>query len=308
MTYRIIYLFLVLLMVSSAESEEPLSLHLTGVPKVDLFSPNWLSSNNFSQTIMMQELLESSLPQEKSPWIASLLSLAVPGAGEVYAESYLKGALFFAVEAASWLVVYNFDKKGDQQTEFFQNYANTHWSAVRYVNWTMNNLSVLNPDLNAGDYDPLRGNPAADCEPPFSCVNWEELNRLERDVASGRTNGYTHVLPYYAEQQYFELIGKYDQFSRGWDDADLNDNNIPIRSNSQMYYAYARMRAKANDYYDVAGAFVSVVVVNHILSALDAYWSTARYNNALRAEVKMKMLPSPIGTIRVTEAKVIFYF
>ena len=68
------------------------------------------------------------------------------------------------------------------------------------------------------------------------------------------------------------------------------------------------MRANANHMYDIAGTWVSVAVLNHVVSALDAYWSATRYNSALRAEVKMRLQPTLYGLVPVTEARVRYNF
>jgi hypothetical protein len=305
-----------------AQTSNQQTQFLTGNPSVDFFGSslmdNYSPSMNDKLEVLQWEDME--LADEKSPWLAALLSLAVPGTGEVYTESYVKAALFFAVEATSWSIAYSYNKKGNNQTSIYQDYANQHWSAVRYVNWTLDRLNALNPqspnlktkdeysDLIYGDIDqPLPG----DCGPPFSCINWRELNAMERDIAMGYSNGFTHGLPYFGEQQYYELIGKYDQFSRGWDDSDPNDpleNQVPIQSTSKRFFEYAKMRADANAQYDVASTWVSVAVINHVLSALDAYWSATQYNSSLHAEVKTKIIPTQLGMIPIPELKVRYEF
>jgi hypothetical protein len=65
---------------------------------------------------------------------------------------------------------------------------------------------------------------------------------------------------------------------------------------------------QADKYYDVASAFVSVVVVNHILSAIDAAWSATRYNNALQTEVRMNMIPTNRGFVPMTAARIKYSF
>lgn len=249
---------------------------------------------------------------EKSPLLAGALSLALPGAGEFYSNSYLKAALFLAVEATSWSVAYTYNKKGDRQTTDFQNFADMHWSAARYANWTQENASTLNPAItDPSSYHIFPNGQYVDCPAPFDCVRWGELNRLERDISAAPANGYTHQLPAYGAQQYYELIGKYDEFSRGWDDADLrpiSQSDLPLRSNSQKFYQYAEMRAQANNQYDVASTWVSVAVVNHIVSALDAFWSATRYNSSLHADVRMRVQPTRYGVAPVTEARVEYRF
>ncbi len=283
---------------------------LTGNTRLDFFGPGAqgpLAPVNLP-VFAAQEPPPSAVPGEKSPWLAAALSLGVPGTGEVYAGSYLKGALFFAAEATMWVFAYSYDKKGDDQTEAYKAYANAHWSVVRYIDWTAAHLGFLNPDLtmSADDYRFEIYPEDETCEPPFSCVDWAALNQMERDIANGRLNGYTHALPYYGEQQYYELIGKYEQFSRGWDDSgDLNpelENNVPIRNTSNRFNIYSDMRAEANRQYDVASTFVNIAVVNHVLSAIDAFWTVTRLNKSLHAQVRMKLQASPQGPVAVTQA------
>jgi len=301
----------ILLLVTFCRAGDKPGVPLTGNPRLDFFGENTAGPlASFSRPLpALQDKLSASGSTEKSPWLAAALSLAVPGAGEVYAGSYLKGALFFTAEATMWIFAYSYNKKGDDQTETYKAYAQAHWSPLRYIDWTVAHLGFLNPDLttSADDYlfliyadDPV------DCDPPYSCVDWAELNQMEHDIANGRLNGYTHALPYYGEQQYYELIGKYEQFSRGWDDSgNLNpelENNVPIRNTSNRFNIYSDMRAEANRQYDVAATFVNIAVVNHVLSAIDAFWSVTRLNKSLHADVRMRLQGSPIGPVPVTTA------
>lgn len=308
--------------------EQP-SPHFTGNPRVDFFGSRLILNNTLPALSDSPLLQMTSTPsgEEKTPVVAGLLSLAVPGLGEVYSKSYLKAAAFFAADVVSWIQVYNYNKKGDRQTDAFQAFANQHWNAQRYAEWTLNNIGVLTGGtLARSSYENLvfnsRYDPAVLPPPPFRTIDWGQLNNMERDIGAdapttgvGNGNGYTHVLPYYGEQQYYELIGKYDEFSRGWDDADLNgplDPNDPasheIHNNSQRFIEYQLMRAQANHYYDVAGTWVSVVVVNHVLSALDAFWSATQYNKTLHAEAHMQMQPTQYGFVPFTELKLRYDF
>jgi len=300
----------ILLLAGICQAGEKNAPPLTGNSRLDFFGtalPGPLVVEG-SPVFSPQEGSSSGVPGEKSPWLAAALSLGLPGAGEVYAGSYLKGALFFAAEATMWAFAYSYDKKGDDQTEAYKAYANEHWSVIRYVDWTAAHLGFLNPDLTTSADDYLLEIYPDDetCEPPFTCVDWAALNQMEHDIANGRLNGYTHALPYYGEQQYYELIGKYEQFSRGWDDSgDLNpelENNVPIRNTSNRFNIYSDMRAEANHQYDIAATFVNIAVVNHVLSAIDAFWTVSRLNKSLHAEVRMRLQPSPNGPVPVTTA------
>ena len=314
---RLLFALTLLLPLAARAGEKPV-VHLTGNRQVDFFGATQPSLALRDRPVSLQELADAPEGATKSPWVAGALSLVIPGAGEVYTKNYLKGAVFFAVEAASWIVAYSYDKKGDNQTAFFKAYANEHYSVDRYTRWTIAHLSALNPVIpkSPQEYkDAIYIDIDPDTDPldpvPFDGINWSELNAMERDISAGGGNGYTHSLPYYGEQQYFELIGKYEQFSRGWDDSDPAspvENNVPIRSTSARFFEYAKMRAQANNYYDVASTFVSVAVINHILSAADAVWSATKYNSALHAELRMKMQRTPYGYAPLTQAKFRFDF
>jgi hypothetical protein len=85
------------------------------------------------------------------------------------------------------------------------------------------------------------------------------------------------------------MIGKYPQFNPGWDDFDesslytyTNQERNPVTENFDYY---SGLRGKANDYYNIASSAVIAVIVNHVLSAIDAAWSTSRFNKRLEMEV-----------------------
>ena len=319
MKFCFAYLGFLLLVVSSAWSGENPPIYLTGNPAVDFFgarmTPEMITGPQPIAVTDNLPLVTGEGRKEKSPWLAGALSLAIPGAGEAYSGDYMKSALFVAAEAASWIIQRTYSKKGDNQEALFEAYANQHYSVVRYVNWTLNNLPSLTGGADSAAqfihqiYGP-GGSPQNpnSVPPPFSDVNWDALGAMEVAIAnSGVVSGYSHQLPGYGTQQYYELIGKYDQFSRGWDDSGSltnPDNGLPIQSTSQRFYIYAAMRAQANDYYDIASTFASVIVINHIVSALDAFWTATRYNSALHASININLEPTPMGYIPVTEANV----
>lgn len=228
---------------------------------------------------------ESNLPADvkkegkRSVWLAAGLSALLPGAGEFYNKSYLKAAFFIAAEAAAITVGLIYDKKGDNQTIVFQDFAHAHWSVARYALWTITNLTTLNPSLDPSNYSDLF------LDADRSKVNWKVLNKLEEDIGGY----YSHRLAPYGDQQYYEMIGKYQQFNPGWDD--FGDENTPYTYGdplTERYLFYSGLRGKANEYYDVAGAAVLVVIVNHIISAIDAAWTTAKYNKSLETNVSLR--------------------
>lgn len=238
---------------------------------------------SFDAKQILESYNESNLPQivlqnenKKSPFLAGILSLLVPGAGEIYSEEYLKAGIFIALEAAVITTAVIYDGKGDDKTTEFQNYAdaynnpNHNWSVVKYAQWLVqyehnNDQDLLNRIIISSD----------ETLPPWQRVNWTELNAAEKG---------SHKLPRHGEQQYYELIGKYHQYSSGWNDFTGGGNKDQLSPN---FLFYSGMRGEANDFYSVASTAVIGIYVNHFLSALDAVWSASQFNSDLAVKVRL---------------------
>ena len=266
------------------EQKEETPRLLTGNLRVDFFG-----QAEMRQLPQVDEQFNHDAAVHKSPFVAAGLSLAIPGAGEFYTERYWEAAAFLAADVAAWVLAYSYDKKGDRKTDFFQNYANEHWSPVRYAEWTRDNASQINPNVT-GQYAVINAD---------NSVNWSELNRLERDLGKW----YSHTLPPYGEQQYYELIGKYQQFYQGWDDGDpnlLTYESITQRLGSgySNFTYYSGERGKANSYYNTASTWVTVAIVNHVVSAAYAALSAGWYNKA-HASMGLQLVPVGDGFAQV---------
>ncbi|NMB80326.1 MAG: hypothetical protein GYA14_00730 [Ignavibacteria bacterium] len=263
-------ILLLLIFASIVNCQDKKKLKLTG----NLFIDSKLSYLESSEKIKLED---SSIDQhKKSPLLSGVLSFALPGAGQFYSERYLKSIIFIAAEVAAITVGLIYDKKGDDQTEVFQNFALAHWDVRRYANWTIKNAKSINPQIVVADYKvfDINGN-----------VVWEELNRLESAIG----NYYSHRLAPFKDQQYFEMIGKYPQFNVGWDD--FGDENTPFTYGDPLtskFLYYSKERGKANDFYNVASTAVIVIISNHIISAIDAAWSAASFNKDLSISSEIK--------------------
>ncbi len=266
------YLILILLTFTSVFAQLSKTAELIGVAKLD----EAVALENIKQNTNAQNKI---IKEKKSTILAGILSAALPGAGEIYNENYLKAALFFAAEVAAVSVDVIYNRKGDDQTAFFEDYAQKHWSVARYALWTITNLQTLNPSLDPNNYQGLFE------DANKTKVNWNVLNKLESDIGGY----YSHRLAHFGEQQYYEMIGKYPQFNPGWDD--FGDEHTPYKYGdpiTEHYKYYSGLRGKANNFYYIADTAVIVVIINHILSAIDAIWTSAKYNRRLKARVSLE--------------------
>jgi hypothetical protein len=174
----------------------------------------------------------------------------------------------------------------------FQQYADQHWSVVRYAQWINREFSgnYRNGILINGAT--LSTSPST-LSDPWNYVDWKELNLTEEDIGASVTNsGFSHRIDVYGAQQYYEMIGKYPQFAGGWDDADsFKPNGAPYTKSdiqtelvSTNFLKYRDMRGAANSSYNIATTISYILVANHILSALEAAWNAGKINHRIQLQ------------------------
>ncbi len=214
-------------------------------------------------------------PEYKSPGRAFLYSLAVPGLGQYYSGSKLKPLLFLAIEVFGLSQAFKYHGNGDDITAEFQQFNRDHW-----------NHSDSLYDIGGEDYQ------------AYQAYLMAAYGTLRPDTLedSDMRRGFTHILPNERNQQYYEMTGKYNQFSWGWDDATLNDQNLTeLIAINDVYIAagdniphsanrliYEDMRDDANQEYDKGMKMVFVVMGNHLISAFEAFFATKRHNHGLK--------------------------
>jgi hypothetical protein len=84
------------------------------------------------------------------------------------------------------------------------------------------------------------------------------------------------------------MIVKYlTQFGNAWEDANFIDYYYgnTDKMTAQMF-TYRDMRNDMNQYYDVASIATNVILINHVLSALDAAWTAGRYNREITMKIR----------------------
>ncbi len=268
---------------------------LTGNLRLDLFSYNdSLSSSSLTQNSYNQNF--------KNPALGGLYSLLIPGLGQFTSERYTKSAIFFAAEVALVTATILYNSKGNSKTTEFQNYADANWSAVRYVRWvaTHGSNDYGGPDVTLNE---LLKDPSNLSPENWNNVNWEKLNEWE---SAQHSTGFTHKLPLHGEQQYYELIGKYHQYKFGWNDFEQDAQGVPISDNGNyddlmkaetQIKSYSVERGKANDFYYIAGWTTAAIVINHVISAVDGYFSTMSYNKEISTELGISLQEKPNGEI-----------
>jgi len=269
-------------------------VQLTGCARIDL------AHLVLDEEISADTVVASVSPAQKSPWLGASLSLVLPGAGEIYTNNWWKAGAFLVAEAGLLTLYYINDHKGTRLRDYVQDYGNAHWSVVRYAQYSQDHFSPPN-----GPYNWFI--PGTEGLPPWDRVNWAELNRMEQDISQLPGGSYySHVLPPYNNIEYWKVIGKYQQFNQGWDDAP--PSYVYGEPVTPEFTYYATERGAMNKDFTTATTFVAIAVINHVGSAVDAALSAIAANRAVHISLGARAVPFEAGYLPVPTASFRFDF
>jgi len=228
-----------------------------------------------------------------------LYSLILPGVGQWYNKSPAwKIGLFAGIEVASIFSGLQWRKKAEDIRLKYEIFADQNWDLQTWVDNTLNTPLGNYADVHINGTHKLilvlSGNLA---EQYGNYVSSDSLENNAHWVYTGEVN----VL---RDRDFYENIGKYDQFVGGWTDCydpsdiqytfpqwfevekDVGDSTEIIISTPNKQ-DYVGQRARSNNYLNMAKYAVSAVMFNHVISALEAVWST-QIRNRPKKEQKVQ--------------------
>jgi len=263
----------------------------------------------------------------KSPLVAAGLSLLVPGAGEFYGKDYIRSGVFFGIEVFTLSMWYYYESDGDDKRDEYRDYADANFDEQLYyggllgmtqnvISWLEEKNSLVPGDeFNAADYWSYeyfsdRDHWTHELKDSLAVFDFLTLSYKEGFngfplTLIGNANQFTHNLPETKTQQYYEMIGKYHQFSCGWNDFEgyyisngtvvmdtlYVENNQGVQEpvivprlrlesgafdytengyTSPQVDFYEDLRNETNEAYEMGQNFLMVTLLNHVASAFDA--------------------------------------
>ena len=263
----------------------------------------WMKSEHSSLQDALTELSDSTLVQSY-PARALLRSLVFPGWGQMYNKSpWWKTALFAGIEVAGIVGIVQLNKKAENLRLDFEAFADEHWNFSRWIRNTPLTKSHWTSDLNIPDVwnyngvDTTMYDVIIDGTHSLSVLFQEQLYSTP---CFNDTSHYCDPLYNYEDElldfmqvvrdlHFYENIGKYDQFVGGWDDLGnaANDSTqgwwikekrtedgTEILIMTRNKDKYLDMRYESDTYLKMATYAVSAVMFNHVISALEAVWTT----------------------------------
>ncbi|MEE9166068.1 MAG: hypothetical protein V3U24_01180 [Candidatus Neomarinimicrobiota bacterium] len=207
-----------------------------------------------------------------------ILSLAIPGAGQWYAGEKTRSLVFAGLEVAGLVAWYRFRRKGEDKITDYERFADEHWSLQSWVEWA-GYLYAQGEEYHDVIID---GTHHLKIILDGRLVSSDTLG-------SPDWQGDLEALEVIRSSEFYENVGKYDQFVSGWDDIfnqngeqawelhykDVGDT-VEVIILTKNKRRYLDLRKDSNRAFQIAGYAVSAMMLNHVVSAIDAFWVTRR--------------------------------
>ena len=278
---------------SSSSSSVVVALSSSSISRRDILGPT-----KVSKVYSIDEMKG----KYKSPRKALFFSLVVPGSGQLYVGgstfNYIRGAAYLALEGALWGGWYYYSVyKYDKQVKRYKKFAKNHYSAYTYES-KMHDLynGLDDSDEEAEFVERYLSNRETYCKSIYGEASTNGCYVEGKELTNDK-NHINHVngsFSLYNSGSYYSSIAG-STYVLGWDDVEdeaavsalnLSDDDADVVSlgSSANWKIYRSMRSKANDYADMQAWFFGGLILNHIVSALDAAWSAHSHNKVLYEE------------------------
>lgn len=286
-----------LLLVCTVTSYAEKAAEKTRIPEIPAESPfadlaersdssiNYQNNNSdasaMTQTIWPFKKDENGTVKPKSTRKAFFLSMLLPGLGETYVGSK-RGLIFMGVEVLSWYMYLTNSRKGYDLEDEFREYADTYWHYndtvdsngneldYNYWGWLNRQYELTDQDIGPEDYD--------------------AINEYMTETNHPADMSYHHYSGQ-GNQQDYEMIGKYPQFVYGWEDVaalGVDSYDIAIQDiDSSFRDEYETMRDNSNKKLKAGQRGIHFMLINRVLSAIDAGRLAYHHNKSLESELSM---------------------
>ncbi|HUI91306.1 MAG TPA: DUF5683 domain-containing protein [Chitinivibrionales bacterium] len=260
-----------------------------------------------AKTIRIEEArpinFAKNLKEYRSPKLAMLLSLCIPGLGQAYIKDYWRAGVYVVAEAAVIGVSVLYSSKGKDKYNQATAFANGRFSGDKmktYYN-DLKNFLISDGVLDSGGIQTALDNISGDGLVSFMHACSTKTQDFYRDIQDkAYTQGWNDCQPTLAEIQNYATPGGQLQdqpnylykYYRNNDSLGLSyyitiknkDNGATIADGDMQYgysadqRTYRTLMSQSNDNYKTATTVLFLLLINHVVSAVDALISANVYN------------------------------
>lgn len=268
--------------------------------------PTYLSTEHYIlQSIEISEVEPRTLPPFKKPIVSMGMSALIPGSAQIVHKKWVRAGFYAAVEILGLVQNRHHTNKAKRLERQYYDYIDQNWSVVKYANWLIGYNQYYETNQNLLDVwrDGAAQQASYSKFEDWAQVDLELLRQLERNTiylttlpggTIQRDLAFSHVVPDYGSQQYYELASKYYQFAPGWRDFNVANNATDISRLrwdydtismlSPMWLDGSLQADRFNNHYRYASNWVSLLLINHIVSAFDGYFTAKLAGHRLSLE------------------------
>ena len=214
------------------------------------------------------------------PAKAMFKSLLIPGWGQFHnKDNWWKAIIFAGVETLGIISAVNFENKAERIRRDFEAFGDKHWTLER---WYKNTQKIF-PD---SWYNTIIGTHKLGLK-----ING---NYYFSDKLTDLIKSYTWTeITVIRDRNFYENIGKYDQFVGGWDDVyddpfdsegswyTIKKGNVESIILTKQKNHYRSLRHDSNILKHYSKYSVSAVMFNHLASALEAAYTANKKDKNL---------------------------
>ena len=214
------------------------------------------------------------------PAKAMFKSLLIPGWGQFHnKDNWWKAIIFAGVETLGIISAVNFENKAERIRRDFEAFGDKHWALER---WYKNTQKIF-PD---SWYNTIIGTHKLSLK-----ING---NYYFSDKLTDLIKSYTWTeITVIRDRNFYENIGKYDQFVGGWDDVyddpfdsegswyTIKKGNVESIILTEQKNHYRSLRHDSNILKHYSKYSVSAVMFNHLASALEAAYTANKKDKNL---------------------------
>lgn len=288
---------------SSSSAESSSSVSSSSVATVAAASSSSISRRDILGPVKVSKVygIDEMKGRYKSPRKALFFSLVVPGSGQLYVGgskfNYVRGAAYLALEAGLWGSWYYYSVyKYDRQVSRYRKFAKNHFKASQYEE-KMHDLrnSLDDSDEEAKFVERYLASRESYCKSIYGNASTNRCY-IEGEEMTSDINHVNHVngkFSLYNSGSYYSNIAS-SAYVLGWDEVadetpvsalnlSKNAETVALGTSANLKI-YRGMRNKANDYADLQAWFFGGLILNHLVSAVDAAWAAHAHNKVLYEE------------------------